>query len=78
MLGSSARIGEALALRVPDDIAVEDEIMSITISGTLVVLRGQGVVRQSYPKHSEDWRIVTLPSFSAEAIVERLAGSGTR
>lgn len=68
MLGSSARIGETLAIRYPDDVEVDGDVMRITISGTVVPLRGKGLIRQDYPKHTKDWRVVTLPAFSADAV----------
>jgi len=73
MLGSSARIGEVLAIEDPEDIEDDGETVEITISGTVVPIRGVGLVRQPYPKHSREWRTITLPSFAAEAVRDRRA-----
>ncbi|MCW2752180.1 MAG: hypothetical protein JWR83_3290 [Aeromicrobium sp.] len=72
ILGTSARIGEALAVRVCD-VNLDDDQATITISGTLVFRKGTGLVRQPHPKHSKDWRIVTIPPFAATAVRTRLA-----
>lgn len=75
MLGTSARLGEALAIRRSDvDLGVEQPLVSIT--GTIVYVRGSGFLRQPHPKHSKYWRTVTIPTFAAEALRERLATGG--
>lgn len=82
MLGTASRIGEALAVRVcdiriqhdPDNIGAVRVL--VTISGTIVYVRGQGYIRQEHPKHSKDWRVVTLPDFAADVVLERLAELG--
>lgn len=75
MLGTSARLGEALAVRRCDvDLEADQPLVSIT--GTIVFVRGQGFLRQSHPKHSRYWRTITVPSFTAEALRERLAATG--
>jgi integrase len=75
MLGTSARLGEALAIRRCDiDLAAEQPTFMIT--GTIVFVRGKGHLRQPLPKHSKYWRTVTVPSFTAAALRERLASTG--
>ncbi|WP_111719352.1 tyrosine-type recombinase/integrase [Homoserinimonas sp. OAct 916] len=72
LLGTSARIGEALAIRKCDvDMSVSPP--TVTISGTLVGRKGQGLYRQPHTKHSKQWRIIAVPSYTAQAIRSRLA-----
>lgn len=72
MLGSSARIGEALALRKCDvDMTVSPP--TVHIRGTVVVRKGKGVFRQGWPKSHKSDRIVAIPQFAAEVIRHRLA-----
>ncbi len=72
ILGTSARIGEALAIRKCDvDMTVSPP--EVTISGTLVQRRGHSLYRQPQVKHSKDWRIIAVPSYTAQAIRSRLA-----
>lgn len=75
MLGTSARLGEALALR-HSDVDLEGEQPLVSITGTIVYVRGTGFLRQPHPKHSKYWRTVTIPSFTSEALRERLATAG--
>lgn len=79
MSGTSARIGEALAVRRCDvDLDAGQPLVSIT--GTIVYVyvyvRGQGFLRHPHPKHSRCWRTVTAPSFTADAVRDRLAATG--
>lgn len=75
MLGTSARLGEALAIR-GGDVDLNAEQPTVTITGTIVYVRGRGFLRQPHPKHSKYWRTVTVPSFTVEALRERLAQAG--
>ena len=75
MLGTSARLGEALAIR-RCDIDLGGERPTVTITGTIVYIRGQGHIRQPHPKHSKYWRTVTIPSFTVAALRERLTETG--
>ena len=69
------RIGEALAVRRCDvDLDAGQPLVSIT--STIVFVCVQGFLRQPHPKHSKHWRTVTVPSFTAEALRERLAVTG--
>lgn len=76
ILGTGARIGEALALRICDiqfGDAETGSAATVTISGTIVPRRGLGLVRQDHPKHSKHWRVVTVPSFVVAALKARIA-----
>ncbi|MGC5221020.1 tyrosine-type recombinase/integrase [Micromonospora sp. DT81.3] len=76
MLGTAMRIGEALALRKCDaDMAANPP--TVTVSGTVVVRQGIGVLRQPTPKTDESNRVVAVPPFAAAIIRRRLALLGT-
>jgi integrase len=72
MLGTSARIGEVLAIR-RRDIDITAAPPSIRIAGTIVSHRGEPTVRQDRPKTAKSRRTVAIPSFAAEAVRRRLA-----
>jgi len=72
MLGTSDRIGEALALRKRD---IDDTVvpMQVTVAGTLVVIEGSAVYRQDHPKTSSSNRTLQVPDFTADVLRRRLA-----
>lgn len=75
LLGTSDRIGEALALRVCDidDSRASDGLpMRVTVEGTLVTIKGKGIYRQDHPKTSNSRRTLEVPEFTAEVIRRRL------
>ncbi len=72
MLGTSARIGEVLAIR-RCDVDVTSATPSIRIAGTIVSQRGESALRQDHPKTAKSRRTVAIPSFTAEAVRRRLA-----
>lgn len=74
MLGTSARLGEALAIR-RGDVDLDADQPTVTITGTIVLVRGKGHIRQPHPKHSKYWRTITVPSFTRDALRERLAAT---
>ena len=71
MLGSSARIGEVLALRKCDIDATRTPAR-LRICGTIVSPKGVATYRQEHPKTSSSVRTVAVPSFAAEALRHRL------
>lgn len=71
MLGTSARIGEVIAIR-RRDIDVTSPTPSIRITGTIVSHRGEPTARQDHPKTAKSRRTVAIPSFTAEAVRRRL------
>ena len=71
MLGTSARIGEVLAIR-RCDIDVTSPAPSIHINGTIVAHRGEPVQRQDHPKTAKSRRTVATSTFTAEAVRRRL------
>jgi integrase len=75
LLGTSDRIGEALALRkcdIDDSRAADRLPMRVMIAGTLVVIKGKGVYRQDHPKTSNSRRSLEVPEFTAEVVRRRL------
>lgn len=71
MLGTSARIGEVLAIRKCDvDVTVSPA--RVRICGTIVSPAGKPTRRQSHPKTQKSTRVVSVPSFTAEVIRQRL------
>lgn len=71
MLGTSARIGEVLAIR-RRDIDITGAPPSIRIAGTIVSHRGEPTARQDHPKTAKSRRTVAIPTFTAEAVRKRL------
>lgn len=76
MLGSAARIGEALALR-KCDIDLDADPATISVTDTIVVRKGKGkgkgVYRQPFPKRANSNRTVAVPAFVADVLRSRLA-----
>jgi integrase len=72
MLGTSARIGEVLAIR-RCDLDVAGAPPTIRITGTIVSRRGEATMRQEHPKTARSVRTVAIPSFTGEAVRMRLA-----
>jgi integrase len=76
MLGTSARIGEVLAIR-RRDVDITSVVPSIRLSGTIVSRNGEPTFRQDHPKTAKSRRVVALPSFTADAVRRRLARVGS-
>jgi integrase len=72
MLGTSARIGEVLAIR-RRDVDITSAMPSIRIAGTIVSNKGEPTQRQDYPKTAKSRRTIAIPTFTAEAVRRRLA-----
>lgn len=70
MLGTGARIGEVCALRW-QDVDLSSERPTVTISGTVVRLKGKGMQRQDHPKTSASRRTVTIPAFTVDTLLKR-------
>jgi integrase len=75
MLGTSARIGEVLAIR-RRDIDLTATVPTIRLAGTIISRNGEPTFRQDHPKTARSRRIVALPSFAASAVRRRLAVIG--
>ncbi|MCW2833194.1 MAG: site-specific integrase [Nocardioides sp.] len=72
MLGTSARIGEVLAIR-RRDLDLTTTPATLRICGTVISERGVGTYRQGHPTTDRSNRVIALPSFTAEALRRRLA-----
>lgn len=72
MLGTSARIGEALAIR-KCDVDLTTTPATVRICGTVVSAKGKPTFRQDHPKTSKSSRTVAVPSFTAQVLRLRLA-----
>ena len=71
MLGTSARIGEVLAIR-KCDVDVTRSPASVRLCGTIVSPTGKPTHRQPHPKTMKSTRTVSVPSFTAEVLRARL------
>lgn len=71
MLGTSARIGEVLAIR-KRDVDVTGSPATVRLCGTIVSPAGKPTNRQPHPKTAKSSRTVSVPSFTAEVLRERL------
>ena len=70
MLGTSARIGEVLAIRL-GDLDLDAPIPSVRISETIVSRKGEPTHRQDHPKTARSVRRVALHVFALRAIQAR-------
>jgi len=75
MVGTSARIGEVLALR-RCDVDVTANPPTVLIAGTITQTRAEGIRRKPAPKRTRQKRRIALPSFSAAAIRRLLTEAG--
>ncbi|WP_169846691.1 site-specific integrase [Rhodococcus marinonascens] len=68
LLATGARPGEVLAMRWADlDLAASPP--RLTITGTIVRVKGEGLVRQAHPKTHAGRRSVMLPMFAVETMM---------
>lgn len=72
MLGTSARIGEVLAIR-KCDVDMTCSPPTVRLCGTIVSPNGKPTHRQDHGKSSKSRRTVAVPSYTAEAVRQRLA-----
>lgn len=75
MVGTSARIGEVLALR-RCDVDVTANPPTILIAATITQTKAEGLRRKPAPKRTRQKRRVALPSFAAAAIRRQLSDAG--
>jgi integrase len=76
MLGTSARIGEVLAIR-RRDVDITSPVPSIRLAGTIVSRKGEQTFRQDHPKTAKSTRVVAIPTFTSDAVRRRLAKVGS-
>ena len=74
MLGTSARIGEVLAIR-KCDVDVTCSPARVRICGTIVSPNGKATFRQDHPKTSSSRRVVSVPTFTSEVLRQRLVAA---
>jgi integrase len=70
LLATGARIGEILALRW-DDLDLGTERPTLTISGTIVYVKGKGFFRQDWTKTDAGYRTLILPRFAVGMLMAR-------
>ncbi|MGW9552083.1 site-specific integrase [Citricoccus zhacaiensis] len=71
MLGTSARIGEVLAIRVAD-LDLDAPVPMVRIAGTIVSRKGEPTHRQEHPKTARSVRRLALPGFALRAVRARV------
>ncbi|MFT3662457.1 MAG: tyrosine-type recombinase/integrase [Gordonia sp. (in: high G+C Gram-positive bacteria)] len=70
-VATGARPSELLAFRY-DDLDLDADPPTITVTGTLVALKGTGTVRQPFAKSESGHRVLALPRFAEQVIRDRL------
>ena len=70
LLATGARIGEILAIRW-QDLNLNSPTATLTISGTLVYVKGKGLFRQDWTKTDAGFRIIILPQFATRVLQRR-------
>ena len=67
MLATGCRIGEILAVRW-SDLSLDDDLPTLTVSGTIKTETGKGTYRKPSPKSDASRRTVVLPRFAVELL----------
>jgi integrase len=70
LLATGARLGEVLALRWTD-VNLAGPRATVTISGTVVYVKGRGYYRQGWPKSAAGFRTLVLPRFAVAVLLRR-------
>ncbi|WP_415296889.1 site-specific integrase [Cellulosimicrobium sp. SJTW-1] len=68
MLGTGLRIGEVLALNWGEVNLTEDGPPTVTVTATMVDIKGHGTVRQEMPKTDASKRTIIIPPFTVNAL----------
>lgn len=74
MVGTSARIGEVLALR-RCDVDVTASPATVLIAATMTQTREEGLRRKPAPKRTRQKRRITMPALAASSVRQQLAGA---
>jgi integrase len=74
LLGTGARIGEVLAIRL-EDVDLSGDVWRIAITGTLVEPRRGPKFRQDFPKNQSSERILPVPRFVVDVLLRRMRES---
>jgi integrase len=72
MLGTSARIGEVLAIR-KCDVDITATPATVRICGTIVSPKGRPTHRQEHPKTRTSTRVVAVPTYTAQVLRDRIS-----
>ncbi|MEV4689416.1 tyrosine-type recombinase/integrase [Microbacterium sp. LWH3-1.2] len=72
MLGTSARIGEAMSLRW-SDLNLDADLPTVLIHTTAIFVKGSGMLIQPHPKRTASRREIPLPGFVVRVLRERAA-----
>jgi integrase len=76
LLATGARVGEVLAIRW-SDVDLSAERPTLTVTGTVIQVRGEGLRRQGHPKTASGLRTIVLPRFAVDTLMRlRLAADG--
>lgn len=75
LIATGIRIGELLALRWVD-IDLEATPPTLTVSGTLVEVKGRPLSRQDFPKTDGSNRVLSLPAFAVSVLRRRRSEAG--
>ena len=68
LLATGLRIGEVLAVRWQDlDLAAAPA--TLTVSGTIISIKGEGISRKPKPKTEAGWRVLALPKFATDTLL---------
>lgn len=76
LVATGVRPGEALAIRW-EDVDLRSEMKTVTITGTAVHVRGEGLQRQPKTKTAAGFRTLSLPPFAVRMLVRRAATAST-
>jgi integrase len=77
LLATGVRTGEVLAVRW-EDVDLRSEVKTVTITGTAVHVRGEGLQRQPKPKTAAGFRTLSLPPFAVRMLLRRAARARTQ
>ncbi|MDQ0729406.1 tyrosine-type recombinase/integrase [Arthrobacter sp. B1I2] len=70
LIGTGARIGEVLAIRL-EDIDLSGDVGKIALTGTLVERRHGPKYRQSFLKNRSSERVIPVPRFVVDVLIRR-------
>lgn len=76
LIATAVRTGELLAIRWVD-VDLGADVPTVTITGTVVQVRGEGLQRQEHPKTASSWRRLPLPPFAVAMLMQRRADAYT-
>ncbi|QKT08030.1 site-specific integrase [Gordonia sp. X0973] len=75
LAATGVRLGELLAIQWAD-LDLGAEVPTVTITGTIIRKKGEGLVRQTHPKTSASRRRLQLPQFAVDVLLARKVNAG--